>query len=114
MRNKSAEIVLLKRIIESHKETIEILEQDGKKLLEKRDELVEDKADLIHDLLEVKDAKDKLEMDVNHLESEARELFAMNITNITSDFEKEEKLRMIEDASVLNLVVLFKLSSVKL
>ena len=97
MRNKSVKIVLLKRIIESHKETIKILEQDGKKLMEERDELVEDKANLIHDLLEVKDAKDKLEMDVNHLESEASELFAMNITNITSDFQKEEKLRKIED-----------------
>ena len=55
------------------------------------------KANLIHDLLEVKDAKDKLEMDVNHLESEASELFAMNITNIISDVQKEEKLRKIED-----------------
>ena len=97
MRNKSAEIVLLKRIIESHKETIKILEQDDKKLLEERDELVEDKANLIYDLLEIKDAKDKLEMDVNHLESEASKLFAMNITNITSDFKKEEKLRKFED-----------------
>ena len=97
MRNKSAEIVLLKRIIESHKETIKILEQDGKNLMEERDELVDDKANLIHDLLEVKDVKAKLEMDVNHLESETRELFAMNIANIISDVQKDEKLRKIED-----------------
>ena len=90
------EIVLPKRIIESRNETIKILEQDGKKLMEERDKLVEDKANLIHDLLEVKDAKEKLEMDVNHLESEASKLFAMNFTNITSDFEKEEKLRKIK------------------
>ena len=65
--------------------------------MEERDDLVEDKANLIHDLLEVKDVKAKLEMDVNHLESEARELLALNITNIISDVQKDEKLRKIED-----------------
>ena len=97
MRNKSAEIVLLKRIIESHKETIKILEQDATKLMEERDKLIEDKANLIHGLLEVKDVKAKLEMDVNHLESETRKLFAMNFANIVSDVQKDEKLRKIED-----------------
>ena len=64
--------------------------------MEERYDLVEDKANLIHDLLEVKDVKAKLEMDVNHLESEARELLALNITNIISDVEKDEKLRKIK------------------
>ena len=36
-------------------------------------------------------------MDVNHLKSEARELLALNIANIISDVEKDEKLRKIED-----------------
>ena len=96
MRDKLAKIEVLKRIIGSHKETIKILEIDGRKLKEERDELVEDKANLIHDLLEVKDAKAKLEMDVNHLESETRELFAMNNTNIISNVQKDEKLQKIE------------------
>ena len=97
MRDKLAEKEVLKRIIRSHKKTIKILEIDGNKLKEERDDLVEDKANHIHDLLEVKDAKAKLEMDVNHLESETSELFAINISNITSDAQKEEKLRKIKD-----------------
>ena len=97
MRDKLAEIKVLKRIVSSHKETIKILEEDANKLQEECDELLEDKANLIHDLLEVKDVKAKLEMDVNHLESEARELLALNIANIISDVEKDEKLRKIED-----------------
>ena len=97
MRDKLVEIEVLKRIVSSHKETIKILQQDATKLMEERDDLVEDKANLIHDLLEVKDVKAKLEMDVNHLESETRELFAMNIANVISDVPKDEKLHKIED-----------------
>ena len=102
MRDKLAEIEVLKRIVSSHKETIKIPQQDATKLMEERDDLVEDKANLIHDLLEVKDVKAKLKMDVNHLESEARELLALNIANIISDVDisdvqKDEKLRKIED-----------------
>ena len=97
MRDKLAEIEVLKRIVSSHKETIKILQQDATKLMEERNDLVEDKVNLIHDLLEVKDVKAKLEMDVNHLESEARELLALNIANIISDVQKDEKLRKIED-----------------
>ena len=83
-------------IVKSHNEMIKILEKDVSKLQEERDELLEGKANLIHDLLEVKDEKAKLEMEVNHLESETRELFAMNIANFISDVQKDEKLRQLE------------------
>lgn len=35
-------------------------------------------------------------MDVNHLESETSEMWAMNVANIISDHEKNEMLRKIE------------------
>ena len=83
-------------IIESHSETIKNLQKDATKLMEERDELLEDKANMLHDLLEEKEQKAKLEMEMNHLESETREFFAMNIANIISDVQKDEKLRKIE------------------
>ena len=64
--------------------------------MEERDELLEDKANLIHDLLQVKDEKEKLEMDVNHLESETSEMWSVNVATIISNREKNEKLRKIE------------------
>ena len=73
-----------------------ILMKDAKELLGEHDELLEDKVNLVHDLLEVKDQKKKLKMDVNHLEFEISEMWAMNVSNIISDREKDEKLRKIE------------------
>ena len=83
-------------IIKSQNETSKNLHEDTSKFTEERDELVEDKANMLHDLLEEKEQKAKLEMEVNHLESETRELFAMNIANVISDVQKDVKLRHIE------------------
>lgn len=96
VRDKFAKAEILRMIIESHAERIKILPKDAKVLTEERHELFEDKANLIHDFLQVKDEKEKLDVDVNHLESETNEMWVINVANIISERENNEKLRKIE------------------